>query len=582
MAVVLNSEEGSYFSPSTLRRSHSQPKFSTRPSTFGSSVSASHKTGGYAKSKMDDSAPSSAASSPRIVRTESEDSSFTSTPPTNASSLSDCDDALHYFEHVPEDNFVLPDYSMPGFYDTAEYAESPISPPTEDSHTASPTEQDTSGNTSRPGSPEFVLEVDRAEDDSAVKAQPTRHVDYLSYTWAEEDIWSSWRYVVSRRSEYSNSARLENASWRTWMKSKNNLKTVSPETLNWLKDCDVTWLYGPLQQGHGALAPPRDRNHDDDTIPQNNSFINKKPILKKRSMSEIMLQRSLSASSLIKTAAAAVQAQEEHGQARLLRPSLKRTTTDFDTSPFSSRGLSYQSSSAAPSSLSSGVESPSIERRHIHFNEQVEQCIAVEIRGEDDDDDYLDTERYDDSDSFDEGIMMKRTKPRKRMPQLKKRTKKSKKQSEKKTIAMLPSTTLKYREDTSESAETAMKHSTDIYRDPVLSPSSSQETLRPSKAMGKFFIQDEDEEAMEDMLTPRGERYSTALSDDKDPSPRGASHTDSLSPEPAGMRRTESGMFMPYEEGVAPMSEGIFGRVVETVNTARDIAHVIWNVGWRK
>jgi hypothetical protein len=26
---------------------------------------------------------------------------------------------------------------------------------------------------------------------------------------------------------------LENASWRTWMKAKNNLKTISPESLNW-------------------------------------------------------------------------------------------------------------------------------------------------------------------------------------------------------------------------------------------------------------------------------------------------------------------------------------------------------------
>jgi hypothetical protein len=28
-------------------------------------------------------------------------------------------------------------------------------------------------------------------------------------------------------------ARLENASWRTWAKQRNKLKTISPETLNW-------------------------------------------------------------------------------------------------------------------------------------------------------------------------------------------------------------------------------------------------------------------------------------------------------------------------------------------------------------
>lgn len=234
MAVVLNSEESSYFSSTSLRRSHSQPKLSSRPSTFGSSVSTSRRDGGYATSKKTGHLiHSAAAPTPRIVQTGSDDSSFTSTPPSTVSSGSDCDDPLYYLGHSVEDNFVLPDYPMSGFYDAPPDAESPLSPPTEDSQTASPTEQDASCSISRPGSPEFVLEIDRAEDDTAAKAQPTRHVDYLSHTWAEEDIWSSWRYVVSRRSEYSNSARLENASWRTWMKSKNNLKTVSPETLNW-------------------------------------------------------------------------------------------------------------------------------------------------------------------------------------------------------------------------------------------------------------------------------------------------------------------------------------------------------------
>jgi hypothetical protein len=57
----------------------------------------------------------------------------------------------------------------------------------------------------------------------------------------------------------------------------------------------------------------------------------------------------------------------------------------------------------------------------------------------------------------------------------------------------------------------------------------------------------------------------------------------SLNAEPSGMRRTPSGMFMPYEEDEDDVvSDGLFGRVVDTVNTAKDIAHVIWNVGWRR
>lgn len=72
-----------------------------------------------------------------------------------------------------------------------------------------------------------------ALDDNTIKPEPTRHVDYLSHEWKEEEIWASWRYMVSKRDVYQNSARLENASWRTWAKCKYKLKTVSPEKLNW-------------------------------------------------------------------------------------------------------------------------------------------------------------------------------------------------------------------------------------------------------------------------------------------------------------------------------------------------------------
>jgi hypothetical protein len=72
--------------------------------------------------------------------------------------------------------------------------------------------------------------VEHAADDTLVRTHPFRHVDYLSYSWKEEDIW---KYIVSQREAYDNSARLENASWRTWTKVKNKLKTVSPESLNW-------------------------------------------------------------------------------------------------------------------------------------------------------------------------------------------------------------------------------------------------------------------------------------------------------------------------------------------------------------
>jgi hypothetical protein len=77
------------------------------------------------------------------------------------------------------------------------------------------------------------LQIERPEDDTAVRVQPSRHVDYLSHDWKEEELWASWKHIVSRREIYSNSARLENASWRAWEKKRRNLKTTSPETVRW-------------------------------------------------------------------------------------------------------------------------------------------------------------------------------------------------------------------------------------------------------------------------------------------------------------------------------------------------------------
>lgn len=338
----------------------------------------------------------------------------------------------------------------------------------------------------------------------------------------------------------------------------------------------MTWLYGPLQSGNKPI-------HDTQTEPSSlslskaDSLINlhKKPILKKRSMSEVMLQRSLSTASLLKQATAAVQAQETRG---ILRPRMGRAATDYFAYPFSSRRMSGESSSLAPSAESSGITSPSTERKHIHFNEQVEQCIAVDVKGDDDEDDVaVESDPFGDDSDSDDGVMMKRMTSKKR-PVIRKRACKTK-TAEGKTIAKLPSTTLKYREDTPEPKETAMKHS----RSPLMSPSSSQETLRPSKHSGKFFFgEEDDDEGLDDaLLSPRSGWASPPADASNGGLQRSVSST-SLCDDPAGMRRTASGMLMPYEEGDPANGEGIFGRVIDTVNTARDIAHVIWNVGWRK
>ncbi|KAF9179539.1 hypothetical protein BGZ51_006844 [Haplosporangium sp. Z 767] len=77
--------------------------------------------------------------------------------------------------------------------------------------------------------------------------RPALAIDYLGNGWSnEDDIAASWKFMTKQKNDLINGLRLENASWRNWAKQRHNLKTVSPRTLNWLKDSDTTWLYGPL------------------------------------------------------------------------------------------------------------------------------------------------------------------------------------------------------------------------------------------------------------------------------------------------------------------------------------------------
>jgi hypothetical protein len=321
-----------------------------------------------------------------------------------------------------------------------------------------------------------------------------------------------------------------------------------------------------------------------------------------------MLQRSLSASSLLKQAAAAIAAQQSENPTAG-RPLIgARAQSDFVSFPFSSRRLSQENTSTLTSISSSGLASPGTgERKHIHFDERVSQCIALEVKGEDDDepDTYINSD-YD-SDSDDGAIMMKRSNSKRKLPPIRRAPVRTN-TAETKTIAALPSTTLKYREDTPEPQETAMKHSSNGFWSPSrLSPSPSQETLRPSKPSSRTILlgDDDDDDDLDwtpppsafanrkDSVSVTQERLSnlhTSSSSTSLNSLAGGSfgmaernNSGTFGAEGSGMRRTESGMFMPYEEDEDDLvSEGLFGKVVDTVNTARDIAHVIWNVGWRR
>ncbi|PSR78270.1 hypothetical protein PHLCEN_2v7466 [Hermanssonia centrifuga] len=257
-------------------------------------------------------------------------------------------------------------------------------------------------------------------DDSAFETQPDGQVDYLSHEWREEDVWRSWRSMTRQKNAIANGMRLENASWRTWWKQRNKLKTISPETLNWLKDSDVTWLYGPLHIGsdwqhtadHEPLSPcqPRIDNPDSASGSRAATPSGKKPILKHRSITELL---SLPTSPFFHLDSdeediedpAHLSDDPEHHQ----RPPLMHTKSDTHISwrsrPFRKdsppriiasdlppSGTDHLTTSTASSESSNstgsdqdlnaqssaGAEGPGGKKKHISFNTFVEQCIAIE------------------------------------------------------------------------------------------------------------------------------------------------------------------------------------------------------------
>lgn len=233
MAVVITSEESTYFASSGLRRSHSQAKFSTRQaSSFHSSSSTSRIHDLYQQpvKLYGDSNNSTAPSSPRTIQVSTADLSCSSTPASNLSLSADSDtsdDPTIQDLTDENDSIVFPHYNKYLETPSPEELEPPPSP-----RASTSSGNDTSATPSNAETPD-VWGNFPASDDTAIGVQPTRHVDYLSHEWREEDIWSSWKHIISNRESFNNAARLENASWRTWMKAKNHLKTISPETLNW-------------------------------------------------------------------------------------------------------------------------------------------------------------------------------------------------------------------------------------------------------------------------------------------------------------------------------------------------------------
>lgn len=226
----------SHFGSNSLRRSSSQTSFFLNHPPSLSRASNPHSS--YSSSAYDirlpNSLPSSAPSSPRLAQAEfSIQSSYLSTPSSSLSLDTECDN--------DDDDILFPSYNDGNSYEQQAELSPPLPPSTAPQQPDSAPSSGSCGTSlmTKASAPPLtsILNVSDpmpvAGDDTAIRCEPSRHVDYLSHDWKEEDIWSSWRHIVAKRKVYKNSPRLENASWRSWAKSKNRLKTVSPEKLNW-------------------------------------------------------------------------------------------------------------------------------------------------------------------------------------------------------------------------------------------------------------------------------------------------------------------------------------------------------------
>jgi hypothetical protein len=334
------------------------------------------------------------------------------------------------------------------------------------------------------------------------------------------------------------------------------------------RDCDVTWLYGPLQTGSDRSL--------------------RMPSFSPASSCHI----STSNSSFLKHAAAAIQPRQFcKVRRRRDQAGIERTTSGYVTFPLSLGGMSSENPSLLPSVLPSGSEPPDAgKEKHIHFNEQVEQCIALEMTG--DEDEELTSSAvhdFDDSESDDGAIMMKSTNPKSNLPLISRRkaTLWASPNSDCKTIAVLPSTTLNPREATLDPLETAARYNNGSWNSGKLSSSLSQAALGLLKSSAWILHGDsmKDGDADIDWQSPHDVascKDSIAVTQERLQNLHSSGSSSSLNGDPPGMRRTPSGMFMPYDEGDDDMaSEGLFGIVVDAVNTAKDMAYVVWNVGWR-
>lgn len=293
-----------------------------------------------------------------------------------------------------------------------------------------------------------------------------------------------------------------------------------------------------------------------------NSGLEKKPILKKKTASETILQHSLSQNTLLRCASAIIKSQE----ATTLPPLTAKGLPLVQDRPIftSTRTTTTTTTSTATTTTTTSHGSPNCEKRHIHFNNEVVQCIAIDSK-EGDEEDIASSRSASGNNLNDHSLPQRQQDSSCSINNPKCFVS----HGESKIIAPLPPTTLKCRADT---PEPGPRHTSTSERDKLRQANLG---LRFNSDVYNDYEYDEN-----DSWYPKSEHHDDGIS-----RPWFVGSEDEREGRP--LRLTSSGMFMPYDDDESYDDEGdtstsgIFGRVIDTLNTAKDIAHVIWNVGWQ-
>jgi hypothetical protein len=278
-----------------------------------------------------------------------------------------------------------------------------------------------------------------------------------------------------------------------------------------------------------------------------------------------MLPRSLSISSLLKQAAASEQTQHSE----VVQP-----TTGTAEFSFQLGSRSPEDVSVLPSTSSRRVASPGPkEQKSIRFNEQVEQCIAVEMEGDSDDDelDPLNINDFEQSDIESGGFVMKTPNSvAKSLPDHEYTTNAPESNEKGKAIAIIPPTALKHMHDHNSSWNTSK-----------LSPSSSHEILRPLKPSIRMLLHDDDDDDDDDESYYVDWKPPNSAINRRDSSSAMQEHFETLTSESSpDLTGEPPGMFMPHEKDDEDLvSERLFGKVDRVINTTRDMACRFWTGG---